>query len=107
MIQRPLMTPDELKTLKKGNFIVTKTGAYPMIVKLKLFIDWGIKFDEPYRIKEQANRKVVYADKQELEDAIKNTYGSDFNDEVDPTNNIDVNYFEQYMKDHKTKVRTD
>ncbi|KJR47095.1 hypothetical protein UF75_2483 [Desulfosporosinus sp. I2] len=30
MIQRSLMTPDELKTLPKGNFIVTKTGAYPM-----------------------------------------------------------------------------
>ena len=37
MIERPLMTPDELKTLPKGNFIVMKTGCYPMRVKLKLF----------------------------------------------------------------------
>lgn len=37
MIERPLMTPDELKSLPKGNFIVMKTGCYPMRVKLKLF----------------------------------------------------------------------
>ena len=30
MIQRPLMTPDELKTLSKGNFILAKTGCYTM-----------------------------------------------------------------------------
>ncbi len=29
MIERPLMTPDELKSLPKGTFIVTKTGFYP------------------------------------------------------------------------------
>ena len=37
MIERPLMSPDELKSLPKGNFIVMKTGCYPMRVKLKLF----------------------------------------------------------------------
>ena len=30
MIERSLMTPDELKTMPKGEFIVMKTGAYPM-----------------------------------------------------------------------------
>ena len=35
MIERPLMTPDELKSMPKGQFIVMKTGAYPMKVKLK------------------------------------------------------------------------
>lgn len=107
MIQRPLMTPDELKTLKKGSFIVTKTGAYPMKVKLKLFLDWGIKFDESYRIKEQANRKVVYADKQELEDAISDTYDIEVMNEDKTNQNIDLKYFDKYMREHKTKVRTD
>jgi type IV secretion system protein VirD4 len=37
MIERPLMTPDELKSMPKGWFIVTKTGAYPMCTRLKLF----------------------------------------------------------------------
>ncbi len=37
MIERVLMTPDELKSLPKGTFVVMKTGFYPMKVKLKLF----------------------------------------------------------------------
>lgn len=76
MIERPLMTPDELKSLKKGNFIVTKTGASPMRTKLYLFTKWGITFDEAYRIEEQASRKVYYADKERIEQAIDKKYGS-------------------------------
>ena len=72
MIQRPLMTPDEIKTLKKGTFIVTKTGAHPMQATLKLFLKWGITFEEPFELKERAARKVSYADKQELEMEIIN-----------------------------------
>ena len=37
MIERPLMTADELKSLPKGTFVVTKTGFNPIQVKLKLF----------------------------------------------------------------------
>ena len=39
MIERALMTPDELKSLPKGTFVVMKTGFYPMKVKLKLFFN--------------------------------------------------------------------
>ena len=38
MTQRPLMTPDELKAMPKGHFIVSKTGAYPMRTRLMLFL---------------------------------------------------------------------
>lgn len=37
MTERPLMTADELKSMKKGSFIVMKTGVHPFISKLKLF----------------------------------------------------------------------
>ncbi len=76
MIERPLMTPDEIKALPKGQFVVMKTGAYPMKVKLKLFFNWGITFDEkhPYTVKENANRSVEYAEKQEIIDAINEKY---------------------------------
>lgn len=67
MIQRPLMTPDELKSLPKGNFIVSKTGTHPMKTKLKLFLKWGITFEEPHEIEEKSARKVAYADKQEID----------------------------------------
>ena len=45
MIERPLLTADELKTLPKGRFVVMKTGYHPMQVNLKLFFKWGITFD--------------------------------------------------------------
>lgn len=74
MIQRPLMTPDELKSLPKGNFIVSKIGSHPMRTKLKLFLKWGITFEEPYEIEEKSARKVAYADKQEIEEEIIRRY---------------------------------
>ena len=80
MIERPLMTPDELKSLPKGNFIVMKTGCYPMKVKLKLFFKWGIEFEEPYEMEEQGNRKVKYANKNELIDEIIRRYHPEWMD---------------------------
>lgn len=70
MIERPLMTPDELKSMPKGHFIVTKTGAYPMRTKLKLFTKWGITFGKPYEIAEKSARKVEYADRRRVEEEI-------------------------------------
>lgn len=70
MIERPLMTPDELKSMPKGRFIVTKTGAYPMRTRLKLFLEWGITFGKPYEIEEQSARKVEYADRRKVEEEI-------------------------------------
>lgn len=70
MIERPLMTPDELKSMPKGRFIVTKTGAYPMRTRLKLFLEWGITFGKPYEIAEQSARKVEYADRRKVEEEI-------------------------------------
>lgn len=67
MMQRPPMTPNELKSLPKGNFIVSKAGCYPMKTKLKLFLKWGITFEEPYEIEEKSARKVAYADRADKE----------------------------------------
>lgn len=80
MIERPLMTPDELKSLPKGNFIVMKTGCYPMRVKLKLFFKWGIEFEKPYEMTEQGNREVKYANKNELTDEIIRKYHPEWTD---------------------------
>ena len=70
MMERPLMTPDELKSIPKGSFVVMKTGTHPMRTKLRLFLDWGIRFNGLYTVEEKAHRKVVYADKQALEENI-------------------------------------
>ena len=75
MIERPLMTPDELKALPKGTFVVTKTGFYPMKVKLKLFFKWGIEFEkEPYVVPLRDSSMVTYASREELTEAIQAKY---------------------------------
>ena len=75
MIERPLMTPDELKALPKGTFVVTKTGFYPMQVKLKLFFKWGIQFEkQPYIVPLRDVSAVEYASREELVKEIKAKY---------------------------------
>ena len=74
MMERPLMTPDELKSMPKGQFIVMKTGAHPMKVKLKLFFQWGISFGAPYTVPDKGNRPVAYAGKEALVQAIQEKY---------------------------------
>jgi len=76
MMERPLMLPDELKSLPKGEFIVMKTVTHPMRTRLKLFLDWGITFNSTYILPEQAARTVAYANKEELENSIKEKSGT-------------------------------
>ena len=80
MIERPLLTPDELKSLPKGRFVVMKTGVHPMRVKLKLFFKWGIEFDEdnPYAVPDHGGREVQYAEKKEIMDGIIKKYHPDW-----------------------------
>lgn len=74
MTGRPLMTPDELKIMPKDTFIVTRTGVKPMKTKLKLFFEWGIELNETYPMRQAVVRKVHYANKKTIEEAIaKNT----------------------------------
>ena len=68
------MTPDELKSIPKGSFIVQKTGCHPMRTRLRLFLEWGITFEEEYRVEEQVARKVYYADQDALSRAIVRKY---------------------------------
>lgn len=75
MTERLLMNPDELKTIKPGSFIVMRTGARPFVSKLMLFTKWGIRFDMgECRLEDKAARKVFYAGKKEIVDAIDEKY---------------------------------
>ena len=67
MMERPLLTPDELKSIPKGNFIVQKTGQHPMRTRLRLFLEWGITLEKPYIVPERADRAVAYANREDLE----------------------------------------
>lgn len=71
MIERPLMTGDELRTLPKGSMLVTKTGAHPVITQMQLYTKWGITFDsEPYMLQDKSARPVKYVSEQDIAVAI-------------------------------------
>lgn len=75
MTERPLMTADELKSMRKGNFIVMKTGTHPFISRLKLFFKWGIDFDtEQYTVEDKGTRKVHYTNKDIIEENILDAF---------------------------------
>ena len=75
MTERPLMTADELKSMKKGSFIVMKTGAHPFISPLKLFMKWGIFFPkDAYTVPDRGARKVRYISREKLIRAITDKY---------------------------------
>lgn len=81
MIERALMTPDELKSMPKGQFIVMKTGQNPMKVKLKLFFKWGIQFEKPFSIGERRVQTVKYLNKAQLESQINDDYNCGLSDD--------------------------
>jgi type IV secretion system protein VirD4 len=75
MMERPLMTADELRTMEKGRFIVMKIGQHPVFARLKLFFKWGISFDgPPYEIPDKSARRVAYASREGIEAAIRKKY---------------------------------
>lgn len=45
-----------------------------MRTRLKLFFEWGIHFDKPLTVEENALRPVSYASKADLIDAIQKKY---------------------------------
>jgi type IV secretion system protein VirD4 len=74
MMGRSLMTTDELKSMPKDTFIVTKTGAYPMKTIMRLFFEWGIVLDRDYTLPEPTVREISYADRVEIEALIVKKY---------------------------------
>ena len=103
MSARPLMSSDELKTLPKGTFIVTKTGFHPIKVKLKLFFEWGIEFErEPYTIPVRDTSSVKYANKDDIMAAIKAKYKiCDKEEKFDESSMSGAIYVEQKMDEQR------
>ncbi len=57
MIERPLMTPDELKSMPRV-ISSSQDRRLSHADRLKLFLEWGITFGKPYEIAEKSARKV-------------------------------------------------
>ena len=77
MMERPLMTADELKSIPKGEFVVMKTGTHPMRTHLRLFLDWGITFEKDCPMPELVIRRVAYAGCEELMANIRKQYSAE------------------------------
>ena len=56
-----------------------------MKTKLKLFLDWGIRFEKPLKIPDRGSRPVHYAGKAELEQAILSECPLVYSEEPLPT----------------------
>lgn len=76
MIKKPLMTADEIRRMKKGEWILMKTGMNPTKMNLPKLENWKIKIDKehPYKIESKASRTVDFADRAALMNAIKRKY---------------------------------
>lgn len=107
MIERPLMTPDELKSLPKGTFVVMKTGFYPMKVKLKLFFKWGIKFEEKHEVMENGNREVHYANRSGLFNNIIQKYYPHYLEQPATDSDFDEASSEKKKKNENLKTSPD
>lgn len=71
MTERPLLSSDELKSIPKEHFVVMKTGMHPMRTRLRLYLEWGISFDEAYSIPKREHSVIRYAGREELVSAIQ------------------------------------
>lgn len=89
MASRALMTADEIKRIPKGEFVVLKTGAYPMKVNMPLFKDWGVNFEEDCIPKKRDIKIPQYISVNELKENIVNSV---IDDETEGT---PVKYFKK------------
>lgn len=89
MIKKPLITADQIKRMKKGEWILMKTGMHPAQMKMPKYEDWGLSLEEePYKIREASTRKVYYADRERLLNALQIKYGinNGYNKNLDNNN---------------------
>lgn len=74
MIQKPLMTAEQILHMPEGQWILTKTRNYPMLTTMKRFTEWGIQLNCPFKMEENAARPVKYATEKELFKAVLSKY---------------------------------
>lgn len=75
MVKKPLMSADEIKHLKKGDWIVLKTGMNPFKAKLPTTEKWGIKFGEKFIMHSKLSTQIQYGNRQKLLYEIQMRFG--------------------------------
>ena len=66
MMEVPLMAPNELREMPRGEYVLLKTFCRSARTRMPLFSDWGITLEEKYHVPERAIREIEYMDVNEL-----------------------------------------
>ena len=75
MMEVPLMAPNELREMPKGEFVLLKTFCRSTKTHMPLFTDWGIKLEDKYQVPTRDIREIPYQDVNELIAKLKRERG--------------------------------
>ena len=71
MMEVPLMAPNELREMPRGEYVLLKTFCRSARTRMPLFTEWGITLEEKYHVPERAIREIKYMDVMELIDRLQ------------------------------------
>lgn len=83
----PLMAPNELREMPRGEYVLLKTFCRSARTRMPLFTDWGITLGKKYHISERPIRDIEYMDVKELIDRLKKKTGRNIQSEVEKEDN--------------------
>ena len=66
MMEVPLMAPNELREMPRGEYVLLKTFCRSARTRMPLFTDWGITLEEKYHVPERPTREIEYMNIREL-----------------------------------------
>jgi len=89
MMEVPLMAPNELREMPRGEYVLLKTFCRSARTRMPLFTDWGITLEGKYHVSERAIREIEYMDVNELIGRLKKKQGKTENTMETKTNNGD------------------
>ena len=75
MMEVPLMAPNELREMPRGEYVLLKTFCRSARTRMPLFSDWGITLEGKYHISERPILDIEYMDVKELIDRLKKKTG--------------------------------
>ena len=83
MMEVPLMAPNELREMPRGEYVLLKTFCRSARTRMPLFSNWGITLEGKYHISERPIRDIEYMDVKELIDRLKKKTGRNIQSEVE------------------------
>ena len=82
MMEVPLMAPNELREMPKGEFVLLKTFCRSTKTHMPLFTEWGITLEEKYHVPERPIREIEYINIRELITRLKKKNGQNTQQEL-------------------------